>query len=65
MGLFNFLGNVIAAPLKITASAAKATVKTTGHLLAGDLDGMSNDMETMVEELGQTVDDITDSIEEE
>lgn len=65
MGLFSFIGEVVAAPLRITATVASTAVKATGKALTGDFDGVGEEAVKGVGEVADTAEKVVDAAAEE
>lgn len=63
MGLFDLVGSVLIAPLKVAETAVRTTVKTAEGVVTLDPDKVGRAAKDAVEELAETVEDIGDSID--
>lgn len=61
MGLFDLVGELVAAPVRLTATAVKATVKTTGGVVTGDLEAVGAAVEEAQDEVVETFDKVADA----
>lgn len=61
MGFFDFVGEVIAAPIRLTANVASTTIKVAGHALTADFDAVETDVKKSVEEAAETLEKVVDS----
>lgn len=61
MGLFDLLGEIIVAPIRITKTVAVATVKTTLNAMTGDMDGVVGAADQAAEEVEETLQDVVNA----
>jgi len=64
MGLFSFMAEVVAAPIKVAASVTKATVRSVGHAVTLEPERIADEVESVADAALKAAEDAEDAIDE-